>query len=287
MVTNQYLPFVSILENDFIEMIGQTEYADLGVTLIKQFLKFGFRYIHLTDNQRVFLRQANCNQYDPVIIESILRSRTNFPKCPEGLFEYKNLIIHGKNFDHLIFAGYFSQPVISLFDTYEGSLNCTYQFLEIESEKVELKEGSFCVRVYNSTMLVDANREEIENLAKAFIFDFGSHSFSLDPLPVVGYFKLLNEEANAIKGTDPDYSITHAKTLGLRIGFINSWEYNSALTKKNQRVVMTSKYTSKFLSIDTQHPQFEVHDLKGNHIGSVPYYGGIPSNAKNYRLTTD
>jgi hypothetical protein len=244
----------------------------------------GFVSIYLTDSQRSSIRK-NCIplNLDPVLIEAIIR-KPIFPKCSEGLFEYRSLKINNNSHDHLVLSGFFDQPIVSVLNSLGpiGTVSCQYEYLEVETDKIH--SGVWRLTHFNSITQINDQRADIENIAKRFFFNFDEYSFTANPLPIIERYQLLSSEAKTIRSQTPGYSITIAKELGSRIAQINSWTLDISLTKKNRRPVFISRYTKKYLAIDTQHPHFEVHDSSGKHLGSVPFFGGDPENRKDHTL---
>jgi hypothetical protein len=279
-------PFVAILEDSFEHVEDAGKAAFIGINFIEKFFRYGFPLAYLTDKQRTFLRQNTQNEkLNVIVLDLLTRKKIDFPKCPDSLYEYRSLKINEGNFDHLIFSGFFCQPIISILNVFDQSnqLVCEYEYLDFNTTKT-LHKGKWIISCYHDYSQIEADRKVIEDLAKVFIFRNYHHSFTTNPVPVINEFPQLKDEARTMDSAMTGYTVTKAKELGIRIAYINLWKVDSALSKRNGRIVLKSDHAKYYLAIDTQHPEFEKHDFDGSHLGSISFCGDVEKKVKDHRL---
>ncbi len=85
--------------------------------------------------------------------------------------------------------------------------------------------------------------------------------------------KYLNEInfKNEWEKADVNYRVKLANLAGTHIAELNGWEYMPKLTKRNQRKIFKALNQSIYLSIDTMHGTFELHDRNGIHLGEINF----------------
>jgi hypothetical protein len=69
------------------------------------------------------------------------------------------------------------------------------------------------------------------------------------------------------------FRVKLANEAGTYIAEMNGWEYKSRLTNRNQRSIFKALNQSVYLSIDTMHGTFELHDRNGRHLGEYNFSG--------------
>lgn len=70
-----------------------------------------------------------------------------------------------------------------------------------------------------------------------------------------------------------NYKVGLANKVGTYIAKLNGWEYKSRLSTRNNRRVFKALNQLVYLSIDTQHGTFEVHDRNGIHCYEINFKG--------------
>lgn len=101
-------------------------------------------------------------------------------------------------------------------------------------------------------------------------------------------FKDRSEQYLADKNFDAEfasgnknYKVGLANMAGTFIAEINGWKYNSRLSERNGRRVFKALNQLAYLSIDTQHGTFEVHDRHGIHCYEINFKGEILEGAQH------
>lgn len=80
---------------------------------------------------------------------------------------------------------------------------------------------------------------------------------------------------------DERLRVSLAQNVGRYIAVLNGWEYKPILSKHNNRKVFKALNQSVYLSIDTMHGTFEVHDRNGNHCFEINFQGELLENAQH------
>ncbi len=70
-----------------------------------------------------------------------------------------------------------------------------------------------------------------------------------------------------------NFRVKLANEAGTYIAEMNGWEYKPRLTNRNQRSIFKALNQTVFLSIDTMHGTFELHDRNGSHLGEYNFSG--------------
>lgn len=70
-----------------------------------------------------------------------------------------------------------------------------------------------------------------------------------------------------------NFRVKLANEAGTYIAEMNGWEYKPRLTNRNQRSIFKALNQSIYLSIDTMHGTFELHDRNGKHLGEYNFSG--------------
>ena len=81
--------------------------------------------------------------------------------------------------------------------------------------------------------------------------------------------KFNDQWANA----NSNFRVKLANEAGTYIAEMNGWEYKPKLTNKNQRSIFKALNQTIYLSIDTMHGTFELHDRNGKHLGEFNFSG--------------
>ena len=97
------------------------------------------------------------------------------------------------------------------------------------------------------------------------------------------YLQSIGFEAKWGKAS-PEDRVTLADFAGDYIAQLNGWEYRSKLSAFNQRRVYQALNQSVYLSIDTMHRAFEVHDRNGFHHGEISFGGEWLEDAQSKKL---
>jgi hypothetical protein len=85
---------------------------------------------------------------------------------------------------------------------------------------------------------------------------------------------LIDIEFNKLwANSDTNYRVKLANEAGTYIAEMNGWQYEPSLTKKNTRTIFKALNQTIYLSIDTLHSTFELHDRKGKHLGEYNFSG--------------
>lgn len=93
----------------------------------------------------------------------------------------------------------------------------------------------------------------------------------------IGDFDLNNKWAKA----DENYRVSLANEAGRYIAELNGWQYKSHLSRRNNRKIFKALNQSAYLSIDTMHCTFEVHNRKGIHCFEINFEGTKLENAQD------
>jgi hypothetical protein len=75
------------------------------------------------------------------------------------------------------------------------------------------------------------------------------------------------------KNANENYRVSLAHEIGSYIATINGWVYKSNLSKLNNRRVFKALNQLIYLSIDTMHGTFELHDRNGDHCFEINFEG--------------
>lgn len=86
------------------------------------------------------------------------------------------------------------------------------------------------------------------------------------------YLASINYSYNWANG-NAEYRVGLAKMAGTYIAQINGWQYKSRISERNDRKVFKALNQLAYLSIDTQHGTFEVHDRNGKHCYEINFNG--------------
>jgi len=78
---------------------------------------------------------------------------------------------------------------------------------------------------------------------------------------------------NLWTNANENFRVKLANEAGTYIAEMNGWEYKPKLTKRNQRSIFKALNQSIYLSIDTMHGTFELHDRNGRHLGEYNFSG--------------
>lgn len=73
--------------------------------------------------------------------------------------------------------------------------------------------------------------------------------------------------------SDENFRVSLAIEAGTFVAELNGWEPKPKLSKKNNRKVFKSLNRSFYLSIDTMHGTFELHDRNGKHLAEYNFSG--------------
>jgi hypothetical protein len=80
---------------------------------------------------------------------------------------------------------------------------------------------------------------------------------------------------------DEKIKVSLAHHVGRHIAEINGWQYKPNLSRKNNRKVFKALNQSVYMSIDTLHGTFEVHDKKGLHCFEINFIGELLEGGQN------
>jgi hypothetical protein len=75
--------------------------------------------------------------------------------------------------------------------------------------------------------------------------------------------------------------VSLAHSVGRKIAELNGWQYKPILSKRNNRKVFKALNQFVYLSIDTLHGSFEVHDRNGFHCFEINFMGELLEGAQN------
>ncbi len=137
-----------------------------------------------------------------------------------------------------------------------------------------------------------ATNEEVRNISHIGHIAFHQHYFNDQAFRIARQRGKWNPKTNPIPrevatraymlestfdeqwaNADVNFRVKLANEVGTFIAELNGWEYKPKLTKRNQRTIFKSLNQSFYLSIDTFHGTFELHDRHGEHLGEYNFYG--------------
>ncbi len=86
---------------------------------------------------------------------------------------------------------------------------------------------------------------------------------------------------NKWASANANVKVALANDTGSYIALLNGWEYKSRLSGRNGRKVFKALNQMVYMSIDTQHGTFEIHNRKGIHCYEINFKGDVLEGAQN------
>ncbi len=91
---------------------------------------------------------------------------------------------------------------------------------------------------------------------------------------------------SALNNLKQEERIGEIEAMARQIAITNGWEVSPQLSQRNNRSIYipSSNKSSFYLSVDTQHGEFEVHDRHGAHLGAISFGGIVKAAVKNRKI---
>lgn len=153
--------------------------------------------------------------------------------------------------------------------------NLTVQNKYLDEAENELTTNEQVINLSNSTHFTAHQNYLNSQIHKATALN-SKWNAKLKPLRyTVAVNTYLNDIDFDVQWVNADeyYRVKLANEAGTYISEMNGWEYKPKLTKRNNRTIFKALNQSVYLSIDTLHGTFELHDRKGYHLGEYNFSG--------------